>query len=542
MTKKNNKKNNKIVPQKKSSRNPSPSSSDDECQKDDHKEDHKEDQKEDQKVDHKVDQKENQKDNQKDNQKEDQQEDQQEDDDSNLHEECDNCSDHDLINILNDVLNENKRERVEYSEEYDSSSESEESNDESKIKKNRQEQCNIEPNFDFLLIFKDIKDSAQKKIQTTTKKATKTIHSPEQKNKKITCSNLRCDHDDESKMQIEMPSIEYVKTINQLITLGKTYHCKKNKMFNNINLRVLFDLIEPLQELEQMIGLTDVKNKMIDQLLYFLQGYHNNVKCDVCYDCINGMTCMKNQSDMLHTVITGPPGVGKTELGKCFGKIYRKLGILTNDKFVIYSRSDLIGEYLGQTAVKTQKCIDDCEGGVMFIDEVYSLGNNEQRDHFSKECIDTINQNLSEKRNLLCIIAGYKNSINDCFFKYNEGLNRRFTFRYDIEPYKWQELKKIFELKVHLGSFSLYYDTYNLQSKDNIAVQNLFKENDKYFTCGGGDMETLFLQSKIIHSRTIINNVHTKYVLSYNDIKKGIEFLISSRTINVDEKPFGMFL
>ena len=77
----------------------------------------------------------------------------------------------------------------------------------------------------------------------------------------------------------------------------------------------------------------------------------------------------------MHTVITGPPGVGKTEFAKALGELYLSMGILTNKKFVKVTRSDLVAKYLGQTAIKTKEKIKSCSGGVMFIDEVYSLGN-----------------------------------------------------------------------------------------------------------------------------------------------------------------------
>src|SRR4029078_8344221 len=127
-------------------------------------------------------------------------------------------------------------------------------------------------------------------------------------------------------------------------------------------------------------------------------------------------------------------------------KVYKEMGVLSKGHFTLVTRSDLIAKYLGQTAIKTQEVINNCEGGVMFIDEAYALGHSEGRDSFSKECLDTLNQNLSEKRDFLCIIAGYKDALEKCFFSMNDGLARRFNFRYDIESYTPEELMEIFLL------------------------------------------------------------------------------------------------
>ena len=114
--------------------------------------------------------------------------------------------------------------------------------------------------------------------------------------------------------------------------------------------------------------------------------------------------------------------------------------------FKIAKRSDLVGQYVGHTAIKTQKIINSAFGGVLFIDEAYSLGGD---DAFSKECINTINQNLSENGDkFICIIAGYPAEIERCFFSQNEGLKRRFPFKYNIEKYDSKELSQIFENKV----------------------------------------------------------------------------------------------
>ena len=360
------------------------------------------------------------------------------------------------------------------------------------------------------------------------------------------CINPLCNHKTmkEDPTPVEIPNIKTIENVSDLIELGKSYHCKKNKEYDGINLRILCNLVAPLSELNSMIGLSTVKIHMVDQILFFIRGYQSKGKCGKCIDCSFDLPCPKNQKDMLHTVISGPPGTGKTELGKILGKIYKGMGILSNDKFKSVGRSDLIAGYLGQTATKTQKVIDNCSGGVLFIDEAYSLGNEELRDSFSKECIDTLNQNLSERRDFLCIIAGYKKQLEKCFFAYNDGLRRRFTFRYDLIPYKWNELKQIFELKVKLGEFKMCYlkesddsnEMLELKDKENKQIEDLFKKNKKFFPNNGGDIETLFLNCKIVHSRTITNKIDDKFILSVDDITKGIEKFVLNRDYKGIEK------
>ena len=121
------------------------------------------------------------------------------------------------------------------------------------------------------------------------------------------------------------------------------------------------------------------KNQLFRHLAYFLHGSATG-------------------NEIMHIQITGPPGVGKTTLAGMLAEIYLVLGFLKNDEIVKAKRSDLIGEYCGQTAVKTQKVIDLAEGGVLLLDEAYSLGNRFKKDVFTKECIDTINRNLTEKK------------------------------------------------------------------------------------------------------------------------------------------------
>ena len=158
--------------------------------------------------------------------------------------------------------------------------------------------------------------------------------------------------------------INNINDINDLIEIGKAYHCKKQTVYKGLNLRIMNKLVSPLSELKDMIGLNNIKNRIIDQILYFLQGFNINNKCNNCQDCTYNLPCIQLNTEMLHTIITGPPGTGKTCLARIIGKIYTAMGILSNGNFHEVVRSDFIGKYLGHTAIKTQELIDKCKGGV----------------------------------------------------------------------------------------------------------------------------------------------------------------------------------
>jgi hypothetical protein len=341
------------------------------------------------------------------------------------------------------------------------------------------------------------------------------------------CNNPLCNHltlDEDPELPIEITLTE-IKELDDLITLGKSYHCKKQAMFKCLNLRLLNNLVPPLMELKDMIGMKDVKKRIVDQILFFLQGFNTIDRCGNCYECSYNLPCIQTNTDMLHTVITGPPGVGKTCLARILGKIYTAMGLLSNGEFHEVARADFVAKYLGQTAIKTKELVEKCKGGIMFIDEAYSLGHKNKRDSFAKEALDTLNKFLSDESDLLCIIAGYKKELDECFFAMNDGLKRRFTFRYDIETYDYKELLDIFKLKVEQKGWG--FDDEDEKTND-IELINMFRKSKEYFPYSGGDIETLFLQCKIIHGRRMPSQTKKKQ-LTLDDIEHGFKEFVKHR-------------
>ena len=262
-----------------------------------------------------------------------------------------------------------------------------------------------------------------------------------------------------------------IKSIEDIVKLKD--HKYKYDFINDDKFTKMYNIIPALEELNTIIGMKKVKDKLFNSICYFLHS-------------------INNKDEMNHVMLMGQPGVGKTTIAKIIASIYLKLGFLTNDNFIVAKRSDLIAKYLGQTAIKTQKVIDSALGGVLFIDEVYSLGNDEKRDSFAKECIDTINLNMSRiDEPWLLIVGGYKDEIEKEFLAYNKGLERRFTVKLEIENYTAQEL---FEILLKF----IKDDKWKLE-KDSIVVEDITKYYT-HFKYAGGDMRKLLQLAKEYYS------------------------------------------
>jgi len=297
-----------------------------------------------------------------------------------------------------------------------------------------------------------------------------------------------------------------INTLDDILNIIKT-NVYDDKREYNIDLKSLTQIQPELEKLNKMIGMKDLKNSILNQLLYFMQDLHITNK----------------ESDFKHTVLYGPPGTGKTEIAKIIGAMYSKIGILKNNVFKKVTRNDLVAGYLGQTAIKTKKVIDECLGGVLFIDEAYSLANNYQEDSYSKECIDTLCEALSDhKEDLMVIIAGYEEDLNNSFFKANKGMESRFMWRFNIEQYNTNELMNIFKKKINETDWVI----------DNDDVINIkwFDKHKNEFKNYGRDMELLFSYLKIAHSRRIYGkDSSVRKRITIEDLDSGYDMFIKNK-------------
>ena len=226
--------------------------------------------------------------------------------------------------------------------------------------------------------------------------------------------------------------------------------------------------VSPMEELNKMIGLASVKQE-ISSLVSFIKVQQARKNKG-----------LKTASVSYHCLFTGNPGTGKTTVARILAEIYKELGILKKGHLVETDRSGLVGQFIGQTAIKTNQVIDSALDGVLFIDEAYALAEGGEKD-FGKEAIATLIKRMEDERSrLIVILAGYPSNMQH-FLDSNPGLQSRFSRTIEFPDYTAPELLMIFLNTMQDQQYVLTNDGYQALKA---LIDDAYKKRDKNFGNG----------------------------------------------------------
>lgn len=214
-----------------------------------------------------------------------------------------------------------------------------------------------------------------------------------------------------------------------------------------------------LQELNGLVGLSEVKN-LVSELSAYVQIQRRRKRVS-----------LRTEQLVLHMIFKGNPGTGKTTIARIMGKLFCSMGVLSRGHLIEVERADLVGEYIGHTAHKTREQVKKAMGGILFIDEAYSLARGGEKD-FGKESIDVLVKAMEDhKDNLVLILAGYKREM-EWFLRSNPGLYSRFPIHITFPDYSVEELLQI-------GTLMLKKRQYRLLAEARITLRKILEEKKR---------------------------------------------------------------
>lgn len=273
----------------------------------------------------------------------------------------------------------------------------------------------------------------------------------------------------------------YKESLSTYIPIASN-NSSDNIIFENDNAEVKnYDdddktLDELLNELNGLIGLEEVKQD-VQSLINLIQ-----------IRKIRQKRKLKQQPMSLHLVFMGNPGTGKTTVARLLAHIYYKLGVLSKGQLVEVDRSGLVGGYVGQTALKVQEVVKKAKGGILFIDEAYSLSSSKSDNDYGNEAIDTLLKAMEDNRdNFIVIVAGYTNLMEE-FLESNPGLKSRFNKYIYFKDYNPEELFAIYNKFCNDNKYVMTPDA--AEYVKDFLEQRYLRRDDNF--ANGRDVRNLF--------------------------------------------------